>query len=226
MPSLCPPARRSANEPAKRRRTRLAASPKTIADVGSGTGSGAYGEVGESEPWSRAGAVKRTRTSTPVKELAPQASASTNSAMTARKPRVLRREAEARRLAKRFGHDKRAGGAGAVFDFRPRFSRNFNSFPGFNGRQGRPGRRLRQSRARIQAFQGVATAFPGGCRRARRRAEALRPRLEGRPDASRRAARLITRRRLRLSQSRAQNQPFQGVAAGFAGELNSIAGLS
>ena len=33
--------------------------------------------------------------------------------MTARKPRVLRREAEARRLAKRFGHDKRAGGAGA-----------------------------------------------------------------------------------------------------------------
>ncbi len=226
MPSLCPPARRSANEPAgggervwpRRRRRSPTSVPKT--------GSGASGEVGESAPRSGAGAVKRTRTSTPVKELAPQASASTNSAMTARKPRVLRREAEARRLAKRFGHDKRAGGAGAVFDFRPRFSRNFNSFPGFNGRQGRPGRRLRQSRARIQAFQGVATAFPGGCRRARRRAEALRPRLEGRPDASRRAARLITRRRLRLSQSRAQNQPFQGVVADFPGERNSMAGLS
>ena len=53
------------------------------------------------------GAVKRTRTSTPVKELAPQASASTNSAMTARNPAPRRRGAEARRLAKRFGRDKR-----------------------------------------------------------------------------------------------------------------------
>ncbi len=44
--------------------------------------------------WEILGAVKRTRTSTPVKELAPQASASTNSAMTAsREP--------GRRLARR-----------------------------------------------------------------------------------------------------------------------------
>src|SRR5208337_1508502 len=57
------------------------------------------------------GAVKRTRTSTPVKELAPQASASTTSAMTARELRASRREAEARRLAKRSGPDKRNGAA-------------------------------------------------------------------------------------------------------------------
>ncbi len=44
--------------------------------------------------WEILGAVKRTRTSTPVKELAPQASASTNSAMTAS-------HAPGRRLARR-----------------------------------------------------------------------------------------------------------------------------
>ena len=54
------------------------------------------------------GAAKRTRTSTPVKELAPQASASTSSAMAAhsRKPTL----AKARRLTNRPGDDKGDGG--------------------------------------------------------------------------------------------------------------------
>ena len=52
------------------------------------------------------GAVKRTRTSTPVKELAPQASASTNSAMTAALGAGPLREEE-RRLTNRFAADKR-----------------------------------------------------------------------------------------------------------------------
>src|SRR5271157_3524367 len=49
------------------------------------------------------GAVKRTRTSTPVKELAPQASASTNSAMTAHGASRAGRERKARRLTNRSG---------------------------------------------------------------------------------------------------------------------------
>ena len=64
-------------------------------------------------PWrlEKFGAAKRTRTSTPVKELAPQASASTSSAMAAhsRKPML----AKARRLTNRPGDDKGDCGRGA-----------------------------------------------------------------------------------------------------------------
>ncbi len=275
MPSLCPPARRSANEPAKRRRQRVwrrrrRRSPTSVPE----TGSGAYGEVGESEPRSGAGAVKRTRTSTPVKELAPQASASTNSAMTARKPRVLRREAEARRLAKRFGHDKRAGGAGArlrlsskvfqKFQFLPRIRRTagaatptavaipgaesnlFKDFrPIFRAlvacRSGGPNlsalmprsdatrrvaKRARAGsgadvcgnpRARNQPFQGLPPDFPGACRLPKRRTEPLRPHAQQRRNASRRGAGSGRQRRRRLWQTRARNQPFQGLPLDFPG---------
>ncbi len=79
---------------------------------------------------------------------------------------------------------------------------------------------------RRSSGRGGRSAVAGDWRSARRRAEALGPRVEGRLAASRRAARLTGRRRLRLPQSRAQNQPFQGVVADFPGERNSMAGLS
>ena len=64
-----------------------------------------------STPFLGNGAVKRTRTSTPVKELAPQASASTSSAMTAFfRSRVKRARSEGGRLTNRFRNDKREGG--------------------------------------------------------------------------------------------------------------------
>lgn len=74
---------------------------------------GPLDEQQESDPANRRaslkeiGAVKRTRTSTPVKELAPQASASTSSAMTARFAPRHRAQSEGGRLTNRFRHDKR-----------------------------------------------------------------------------------------------------------------------
>ena len=84
-----------------------------------------------------------------------------------------------------------------------------------SGRQRR--RRLWQSRARNQPFQGLPPDFPGARRLPKRRTEPLRPHAEERRNASRREAGSGRQRRRRLWQSRARNQPFQGLPPDFPG---------
>ena len=100
---------------------------------------------------------------------------------------------------------------------RPHAEVRRNGWRGEAGSGRRPRRRLRRSRARNQSFQGLAPDFPGARRLPKRRTEPLRPHAEERRNGSGREAGSGRQRRRRLWQSRARNQPFQGLPPDFPG---------